>query len=143
MNSNNSKTSEKKTHRYYTMAVQKERRKRIANPDGYGRQTGQCGDTVEIFLMTDNDHIDKIFFETNGCLNTSACANAMACLSEGKAIAEAWDITPEHIVNYLEVLPLEETHCAELVAGTFYLALSNCKQNQLSPWKRVYQIQKT
>lgn len=143
MNLNNSKTSEKKTHHYYTMALRKERRKRIANPDGYGRQTGKCGDTVEIFLMADNDHIDKIFFETNGCLSTSACANAVAFLSEGRKIADAWEITPEHIVNYLEVLPSEEVHCAELVAGTFYLALSNCRQNKLSPWKRVYQIQKT
>ncbi len=139
----NKKKSEEKKQHYYRTALNTERRKRIKNPDGYGRQTGQCGDTVEIFLMAGNDHINKIFFETNGCLNTLACANAVACLSEGKTITEAWDITPDHIANYLEMLPLEDIHCAELAAGTFYLALSNYKQNKRSPWKKIYQTSKT
>jgi nitrogen fixation NifU-like protein len=139
----NKKKSEEKKQYYYRPALNTERRKRIKDPDGYGKQTGQCGDTVEIFLMAGNDHINKIFFETNGCLNTLACANAIACLSEGKTITEAWDITPDHIVNYLETLPLEDIHCAELAAGTFYLALSNYKQNKRSPWKKIYQTSKT
>jgi nitrogen fixation NifU-like protein len=135
----NNKKSEGKKQHYYRTALDTKRRKRIKNSDGYGKKTGECGDTIEIFLMGDNDHIRKIFFETNGCLNTLACANTVACLCEGKTITEAWEITPEHIANYLEVLPPEEIHCAELAAGTFYLALSNYKQNKRSPWKKIYQ----
>ena len=138
----NKKKSEEKVQHYYKTALDAKRRKRIKDSDGYGKKTGECGDTIEIFLMADNEHIRKIFFETNGCLNTSACANAVGCLSEGKAITEAWDITPDHIANYLGILPLEEIHCAELAAGTFYLALSNYKQNQRFPLKKIYQTQK-
>ncbi len=141
MDINNRKVSGKQVKDFYGKTVGAERRKRIKDPDGYGKRTGVCGDTVEIFITTENNRIDKIFFETNGCFNTSACANTLGCLAEGKAITDAWDITPEHIINYLQSLPSEEVHCAELVAGTFYLALSDYMHNQRSPWKKIYQTQ--
>lgn len=123
---------------YYEMALQTDRRKRVDTPDGYGRRTGECGDTVEFFLMVDKtqDRISKIFFEIDGCVNTSACANTMAFLSEEKTIMDAWEIKPEDIIDYLEILPQEEMHCAELVAGAFYLALSDYKKNKHASWKK-------
>ena len=140
MNQNNQSSQQHSQH-YYNMALQTDRRKRVDNPDGYGKRTGECGDTVEIFLIVDNreNSIDKILFETDGCLNTAACANTIAFLSEGKSIMDAWEITPEDIIGYLETLPQEETHCAEVAAGAFYLALSNYKKNQRAPWKKIYQ----
>ena len=140
MTHNNRSTQQHSRH-YYNMALQTNRRKKIDKPDGYGTRTGECGDTVEIFLIVDNtqDSIDKVLFETNGCLNTAACANTIAFLAEGKVITDAWDITPEDIIDYLETLPPEETHCAEVAAGAFYRALSDYKKNQRAPWKKLYQ----
>ncbi len=120
------------------MASRVDRRKRIKNPDGYGKRTGECGDTIEMFLIVDGEKIRNIFFDTDGCLNTSACANTVSLLSEGKNIDDAWDINAEDIIDYLESLPSEENHCAELAVGAFYLALRNFMELKKSPWKKIY-----
>ena len=86
-----------------------------------------------------DDRIDSVFFEIQGCLNTIACANTVARLVEGKKIKDAWAITPEDVVAYLETLPAEHAHCAELAAGAFYLALINWQELQRHPWKKSYQ----
>ena len=51
---------------------------------------------------------------------------------------EAWEITPETVANFLETLPADHYHCAELAVGTLYLALSDTRENQRSPWKKMY-----
>jgi len=43
------------------------------------------------------------------------------------------------VVAYLETLPLENTHCAELAVGAFYLALINWQERQRRPWKKPHQ----
>jgi nitrogen fixation NifU-like protein len=63
-------------------------------------------------------------------MNTNACANTVAFLAEGKTIEEAWNMTTESVVNYLETLPSKEMHCADLALGAFYLALSNAQKNK-------------
>ncbi|MBW1798978.1 MAG: iron-sulfur cluster assembly scaffold protein, partial [Deltaproteobacteria bacterium] len=35
----------------------------IDNPDGYGRVTGSCGDTMQIFLKFENDTIKEASFQ--------------------------------------------------------------------------------
>ena len=63
-------------------------------PDGYGKRTGECGDTVEMFLCINNGRIQSVSFDTDGCINTNACANTVSHLSEGKTIEKAWEIAP-------------------------------------------------
>ena len=79
---------------YLEMAFRHERRERLQNPDGYGKRTGECGDTVEMFLCVKGDRIQTVSFDTDGCINTNACANTVSQLSEGKTIEAAWNITP-------------------------------------------------
>ena len=124
---------------FLEMALRSDRRGRVDHPDGYGCRTGDCGDTVEMFLTIRDGRIDSVSFEINGCLNTIACANTVATLAEGKKVKDAWTITPEDVVAYLETLPAEHTHCAELAAGAFYLALINWQELQRDPWKKFYQ----
>jgi nitrogen fixation protein NifU and related proteins len=123
---------------FLEMAFRTDRREIIKNPDGYGKRTGVCGDTVQLFLTIRDNRIQSISFDTDGCMNTNACCNTLVHLAEGKTIEEAWKITPEAIVNYLETLPLENTHCAELTAGALYLALANYHEVKKSPWKKLY-----
>jgi nitrogen fixation NifU-like protein len=59
-------------------------------------------------------------------------------MTEGKTIAQAWKVTTENIVDYLETLPSEEVHCAELAVGSLYLALSDYKEIKKYPWKKLY-----
>ena len=124
--------------RYLEMATQMDKRRIIKDPNGYGKRTGECGDTVEIFLIVQKNRIHSVSFITDGCINTHACANCVAFLSEGKSIAKAWEITPEKVINFLETLPEENTHCAELAMGAFYLALVNFQEFKHAPWKRLY-----
>ncbi len=110
---------------YLTMAYLYDRQTTLQNPDGFGRKTGDCGDTITLYLRIREDIINEVTFELSGCLNTNACCNALAVLVEGKKANQCWDITPNTLIHYLETLPLDHHHCAELTIGTFYLALAD------------------
>lgn len=115
---------------FLTMACLSDRRKVLEQPNGYGRKTGDCGDTIIIYLATENSVISQINYELEGCINTNACCNALATLVEGKMIEQCWKITPNDIIDILETLPIEHHHCAELAVGTFYLALADCNEGK-------------
>ncbi len=124
------------------MALGTDRRRAPDNADGYGKNTGSCGDTVEIYLVVDQDRIDSIYFQTNGCLNTTACSNTIAELAIGKLINEAWQLKPENIINYLKTLPADHHHCADLVVGAMYHALTDLSSNIEKPWMKLYRVQR-
>ena len=115
--------------RFLEMAFCADRRERLEHPDGYGKRTGGCGDTVEMFLSLLQGRIQSICFMTDGCSNTNACANTVARMAETRTLDEAWEITPEQVISYLETLPLEKTHCAELAVGALYLALADARRH--------------
>lgn len=123
---------------YLEMAFSVDRREVVTNPDGYGKKTGDCGDTVEFYLSVKDDIVESVSFMVNGCLNTNAAANTVARLAEGKSIDVAWEIKPEDIADYLETLPEGHFHCAELAAGALYLALANYRELKKAPWKKAY-----
>ena len=125
--------------KYLEMAFRHDRREKPGHSDGYGKRTGACGDTVEMFLAIRSRRIQSVSFDINGCINTNACCNTVALLVEGKFVEEAWGITPENIIDYLETLPPGQYHCAELAAGALYLALSNYQEKLRDPWKKPYQ----
>ena len=124
---------------YLEMAFRHDRRERLVHPDGYGKNTGDCGDTAEMFLYIRSRRIRSVSFDMDGCMNTNACCNTVARLVEGKSVEEAWKITPEDVIDYLETLAPENYHCAEVAVGALYLALSDYQENQRDPWKKLYQ----
>ena len=69
-------------------------------------------------------------FDTDGCKNTMACCNTIAHLAEGKSCQAAWEIMPDDVIDFLETLPSENHHCAELAVGAFYLALTDYMQGR-------------
>jgi nitrogen fixation NifU-like protein len=127
------------SNNYLKMAFDHNRRERIKIPDGYGKRTGQCGDTVEMFLSISNARIQSVSFDIEGCMNTNACCNTVACLVEGKKVEEAWQITPDKVIEYLRTLQPENYHCADLAVGAFYLALTNYQERWREQWKKQYQ----
>lgn len=124
--------------RFLEMAFRTDKRERLAQPDGYGKKTGDCGDTIEFFLSLDGERIAAMAYESQGCLNTNACANAVIHLVEGRTLAEAWELTPEKVGAFLESLLPDYFHCAELAIGALYLALANAGELNRSPWKKAY-----
>ena len=123
---------------YLEMALRADRRGSMTRPDGYGKNTGECGDTVEFYLSVRAGRIESVLFQLNGCLNTSACANTLARLAEEKPVAEAWEIRSQEVIDYLQTLPPDHHHCAELVVGAFHRALADHNELQRRPWKKHY-----
>jgi nitrogen fixation NifU-like protein len=125
--------------KFLECAFRSDHQERLQHPDGHGKKTGDCGDTVEFFIMVRDQRIQAISYAIDGCVNTNACANAVIDLIEGKPIDQAWEITPEDVASYLQSLPQDHFHCAELAVGALYMALANAREVQKSPWKRLYQ----
>jgi len=114
----------------------------IENPQGYGKVTGPCGDTVSIFLRVINDKIIDARFTTDGCATTVA-AGCMACeLVIGRTLRQAYGITKDVILEQLDGLPEESTHCAVLASDTLKEALTDSLASKNEPWKRLYKSTK-
>lgn len=113
------------TTEYLSMAYMWDRRKKLENPDGVGEKTGDCGDTITMYLAVEDGIVQQLCFELDGCMNTNACSNVVATMAENHPVANGWEITPEQVIDYLGTLPDDHYHCAELAVGTFYLALAD------------------
>lgn len=128
---------------FIEMAYDYSRMEKLSSPDGYGKRTGDCGDTVEMFLnISDAEILQHVSIQIDGCINTTAAANTVAFLTEGKHIDQAWEITPEKVSDYLQTLEEDHFHCAELAVGAFFLALTNYRQMKKNAWKKTYQDKK-
>ena len=99
----------------------------IENPDGHARISGPCGDTMEIFISTKGERLEKITFLTDGCGATLACGSAVTELAKGKTIPEAETIDVLSILEYLDDLPPSHEHCALLAVKTLCQALKDLK----------------
>ncbi|MBB5347709.1 iron-sulfur cluster assembly scaffold protein [Desulfoprunum benzoelyticum] len=123
---------------FIDMASRTNRLKIVPHPDGYGKRVSSCGDSIELYLSVRDDRIRAVSFLIQGCLNTNACANTLASLVEGKSVAEGWQLTPADIMEYLQTLPAEHTHCAELAVEALHQALKDYSATRREPWKKVY-----
>ena len=123
---------------FLEMALRTDRIEEMEYPDGYGKRVGDCGDTVEIFIQVEARRVRRVAFTVEGCLNTTACCNTVSRLAEGKSVDAAWEISPDDVVAYLQTLPPDHRHCAELCVGALYLALLDYGEHKRSAWKRMY-----
>ncbi len=108
---------------FLQMALSYTKREYVENPDGYGKKSGGCGDTVEIFLTVENNTLKNVSYEIQGCMNTNACAAALSVLVEGKTIDDAYRVKKKNIIEYLETLSKASEHCAEFAIGALQMAL--------------------
>lgn len=107
-------------------------------PDGYGVNTGECGDTIEIFLAVQDNCISDAAYATNGCMFTHLCGLAVVELVKTRNIERAWKIKPEHVIAAIPDLPTDHYHCAELAAGALYRALTDVRNHLQKPWAKLY-----
>lgn len=111
---------------------------KIESPDGCGRVTGPCGDTMEIFLRVGDQKIAQAAFLTDGCGTTIACGSVVTELAQGKELKEARKVTQATVLQACGGLPEPDRHCALLAANTLHEALENYEELKRSPWKRYY-----
>ncbi|HBD08005.1 MAG TPA: iron-sulfur cluster assembly scaffold protein [Syntrophobacteraceae bacterium] len=118
---------------FLEMALQADKRERLSPASGYGHAQGTCGDTVEIFIQVQGDFIRNASFETNGCLYTIACANTVVHWVEGRSLQDARNLEPVSVFDYLETLPQEEFHCAEMAVDALRMALASISRIAAPP----------
>jgi nitrogen fixation NifU-like protein len=123
---------------FQNMVSRVERYGELDKPDGYGKRTGDCGDTIEMYLSVQAGQIRMVTFRVEGCANTVACGNTVSFLMEGRTLTDGWRLTPENVSDYLESLPPDHFHCAELAVGAFYKALTDYNRRQKELWKNDY-----
>jgi nitrogen fixation NifU-like protein len=99
---------------------------RMESPTGYGRVTGNCGDTMEIFLRLEGGLVSDASFTTDGCGCSAVCASVACELAIGKEPGEVADVTGEMILQVLGGLPEDDVHCGFLAAETLQAAVDNC-----------------
>ncbi len=95
----------------------------LKDPDGRGRLTGSCGDTMEIFLRFQGGRVEQATYRTDGCASSAVCGSFAAELALGKAPDELAEISGETILEVLGGLPEADRHCAFLAAETLQEAL--------------------
>jgi len=112
---------------------------RLKDADGWGRYTGPCGDTMEIWIKVSGDEIEETGFFTDGC-GTSIASGSMVCeLAYGKRLEEALEVGQDDVLHALDGLPEESEHCALLAATTLKLAIGDHLGRLREPWKKDYE----
>ena len=112
---------------------------KIENPQGFGRTTGLCGDTMGISLKIKNDKIIEAKFLTEGYGPTLAAGSMATELVTGKTVPEAFKVSQQIILDNLGGLPPEESqHCVLLASDTLKEAFRNYLAFKKEPWKRAY-----
>jgi len=110
----------------------------MADASGFGRVTGSCGDTMEIWLKVKNGMVADATFLTDGC-GTSLASGSMATeLVKGRSIPEVLKISQQDVLKALGGLPEESTHCALLAANTLKEAIKDYITLKNEPWKMAY-----
>ncbi len=112
---------------------------KLEHPDGYGKVTGSCGDTIEIFLRMKGNIISECRWLTDGCGATISCATMATELAQGKTFTKALaSVSTDEIVRQLGGLPESNLHCAQLASQALRSALADCLHQKKSPWKKPY-----
>jgi nitrogen fixation protein NifU and related proteins len=110
----------------------------IPAPDGFGRITGPCGDTMEICLKVRDNRVMNASFWTDGCGTTIASGSMVTELAKGKSVLEAQKIRQQDILDALGGLPEDSLHCALLAANTLKEAIKDYLAFKNESWKRAY-----
>jgi nitrogen fixation NifU-like protein len=110
----------------------------IPAPDGFGRITGPCGDTMEISLKVIDGRVMNASFWTDGCGPSIASGSMVTEMAKGKSVSDALKITQQDVLDALGGLPEESVHCALLAANTLKEAIKDYLSFKNEPWRRAY-----
>ena len=99
---------------------------KIENPDvTYHDSNPLCGDSIDIDLKVDDDHISDIKFHGKGCAICMACTSVLTEMAKGKEISEVRKIVKNDILSELglESLQAVRIKCALLSLKVLKYAL--------------------
>jgi len=113
----------------------------LPTPDGFGRVTGPCGDTMEIYLRVRDNKVINASFWTDGCGPSIASGSMVTEMAKRTTIGEAQRINQQNVLTALGGLPRESEHCALLAANTLKEAIKDYLAYKKEPWKKSYRRQ--
>lgn len=96
---------------------------RMNDPSAAAWLTGPCGDTMEFYLVVENDTLAGVRYYTDGCEYTRRCGAAVARRVNGQRLPDALSVSAREIMDTLQDLPSDHRHCAILAVSAFYRAL--------------------
>ena len=96
---------------------------RMTDPSAGAWHTGPCGDTMEFYLVIEDDIIRTVRYHTDGCEFTRFCGRTVARYVQGKSLRDALSISPRYVLDELPELPPAHRHCAILAVVTFCKAV--------------------
>ncbi|PHR27402.1 MAG: iron-sulfur cluster assembly scaffold protein [Desulfotalea sp.] len=98
---------------------------RLEGADGYAKLTGDCGDTMEMYLMIHDEKVAKVGYFTDGCSSSSIAGSFAAELATGKEFTEVLDLRGTDVLSKIGRFPEAEEHCAHLAIRTLQEALNS------------------
>lgn len=101
---------------------------RMASADSSARVTGNCGDSIEIYLQIENNRVTAASYCTDGCGSSNICGSFAAELAIGKELDAVADIDGGAVLDAVGRLPEYDRHCADLAAAALQEALSRYMQ---------------
>lgn len=102
----------------------------IEGANGHARVTGPCGDSMEIFIVAEEDRIVRGGFVTDGCVTTFVAASMAVELATQRSVAQASSISQADILSALDGLPEANEHCALLAANSLHAAIEDYQQSR-------------
>lgn len=102
----------------------------IENADEVLDYTGPCGDTMKVYLKMNNEKIEDIKFQYEGCSGTACCGSALCELVKNKTIQEAKKTTPEDILKHLGASPIKDFDCPLLAVRTLEKVIEKYESNR-------------
>lgn len=102
----------------------------LEDADQVSELTGQCGDTMKIYLKMDGEIIKDAKIQVLGCPGAIASAMVAMEMIKGMTIEEARKITDRDIFRRLIEIPDQKQHCIRLSVKTMNQAF-----DEISPPK--------
>ena len=95
----------------------------LPDADQITELTGQCGDTMKIYLKLEDGRIKDAKIQVLGCPGAVASAMAAMDMIRGKTLEEAMALTDRDIFRMLEDIPDQKQHCIRLTNKTIKKAI--------------------
>jgi nitrogen fixation NifU-like protein len=102
----------------------------LADADHVSELTGQCGDTMKIFLKMNNEIIENAKIQVLGCPGAISAAMVAMEMIKGQSIEYARTITDRDIFRKLIQIPDQKQHCIRLAVKTMNKAFDEITEIQ-------------
>ncbi len=92
--------------------------------------SGQCGDSMTLYLKIEDDKIQDVKFMTFGCGAAIASSSMMTELLKGRSIDDALNLTNSEVLKALGGLPEAKIHCSIMAEEAVRSAIEDYRKRK-------------